>query len=106
MENSTPQNTQSPNKKRAQLASLIVLAILAILSTVAQNNPKEPNSPLITNPTSILVVTNQIFIFSGVTVAHIVKLSPNSFPNYQLKPKIKLISIPSKFGATKIIKLS
>ena len=35
MENSTPQNTQSPNKKRAQLASLIVLAILAILSTVA-----------------------------------------------------------------------
>lgn len=35
MENSTPQNTQSPNKKRAQLASLIVLAILAILSTIA-----------------------------------------------------------------------
>ena len=35
MENSTPQNTQSANKKRAQLASLIVLAILAILSTVA-----------------------------------------------------------------------
>lgn len=35
MENSTPQNTQSTNKKRAQLASLIVLAILAILSTVA-----------------------------------------------------------------------
>jgi hypothetical protein len=35
MENSTPQNTQSANKKRAQLTSLIVLAILAILSTVA-----------------------------------------------------------------------
>ena len=35
MENSTSQNTQSANKKRAQLASLIVLAILAILSTVA-----------------------------------------------------------------------
>ena len=34
MENSTPQNTQSPNKKRAQLTSLIVLAILAILSTI------------------------------------------------------------------------
>ena len=35
MENSTLQNTQSPNKKRAQLASLIVLATLAILSTIA-----------------------------------------------------------------------
>ena len=35
MENSTSQNTQSANKKRAQLASLIVLAILAILSTIA-----------------------------------------------------------------------
>lgn len=35
MENSTPQNTQSANKKRAQLASLIVLATLAILSTIA-----------------------------------------------------------------------
>ena len=35
MENSTPQNTQSTNKKRAQLASLIVLATLAILSTIA-----------------------------------------------------------------------
>ena len=34
MENSTPQNTQSANKKRAQLTSLIVLAILAILSTI------------------------------------------------------------------------
>lgn len=34
MENSTPQNTQSANKKRAQLTSLIVLAILAILSTM------------------------------------------------------------------------
>ena len=34
MENSTPQNTQSPNKKRAQLASLIILAVLAILSTM------------------------------------------------------------------------
>ena len=34
MENSTPQNTQSTNKKRAQLTSLIVLAILAILSTI------------------------------------------------------------------------
>ena len=35
MENSTPQDTQSANKKRAQLASLIVLATLAILSTIA-----------------------------------------------------------------------
>ena len=35
MENSTPQNTQSANKKRAQLASLIVLATLAIFSTIA-----------------------------------------------------------------------
>lgn len=35
MENSTPQNTQSANKKRAQLASFIVLATLAILSTIA-----------------------------------------------------------------------
>ena len=35
MENSTPQNTQSANKKRAQLASLIILATLAILSTIA-----------------------------------------------------------------------
>ena len=34
MENSTPQNTQSTNKKRAQLTSLIILAILAILSTI------------------------------------------------------------------------
>lgn len=34
MENSTPQNTQSANKKRAQLTSLIVLAVLAILSTM------------------------------------------------------------------------
>lgn len=34
MENSTLQNTQSTNKKRAQLTSLIVLAILAILSTM------------------------------------------------------------------------
>ena len=34
MENSTPQNTQSANKKRAQLASLIILAVLAILSTM------------------------------------------------------------------------
>lgn len=34
MENSTPQNTQSTNKKRAQLTSLIVLAVLAILSTM------------------------------------------------------------------------
>ena len=34
MENSTPQNTKSINKKRAQLASLIVLATLAILSTI------------------------------------------------------------------------
>ena len=34
MENSTPQNTQSTNKKRAQFASLIVLATLAILSTM------------------------------------------------------------------------
>ena len=35
MENSTPQNTQSTNKKRAQLASLLILATLAILSTIA-----------------------------------------------------------------------
>ena len=35
MENSTPQNTKSTNKKRAQLASLIVLATLAVLSTIA-----------------------------------------------------------------------
>ena len=35
MENSTSQNTKSINKKRAQLASLIVLATLAILSTIA-----------------------------------------------------------------------
>ena len=34
MENSTPQNTQSTNKKRAQLTSLIILAVLAILSTM------------------------------------------------------------------------
>ena len=34
MENSTPQNTQSTNKKRAQLASLLILATLAILSTI------------------------------------------------------------------------
>lgn len=35
MENSTPQNTKSTNKKRAQLASLLILATLAILSTIA-----------------------------------------------------------------------
>ena len=35
MENSTPQNTKSINKKRAQLASLLILATLAILSTIA-----------------------------------------------------------------------
>ena len=35
MENSTPQNTTSTNKKRAQLASLLILATLAILSTIA-----------------------------------------------------------------------
>ena len=35
MENSAPQNTKPINKKRAQLASLIVLATLAILSTIA-----------------------------------------------------------------------
>ena len=35
MENSTPQNTKSINKKRAQLASLLILAALAILSTIA-----------------------------------------------------------------------
>ena len=34
MENSTPQNTKSTNKKRAQLASLLILATLAILSTI------------------------------------------------------------------------
>ena len=34
MENSTPQNTRSTNKKRAQLTSLIILAVLAILSTM------------------------------------------------------------------------
>ena len=34
MENSIPQNTQSTNKKRAQLTSLIILAVLAILSTM------------------------------------------------------------------------
>ena len=34
MENSTPQNTQSTNKKRAQLTSLIILAVLAILPTM------------------------------------------------------------------------
>lgn len=34
MENSTPQNTKSINKKRAQLASLLILATLAILSTI------------------------------------------------------------------------
>ena len=34
MENSTPQNTQSTNKKRAQLTSLIILVVLAILSTM------------------------------------------------------------------------
>ena len=35
MENSTPQNTKSTNKKRAQLASLLILATLAVLSTIA-----------------------------------------------------------------------
>ena len=35
MENSTPQNTKSTNKKRARLASLLILATLAILSTIA-----------------------------------------------------------------------
>lgn len=35
MENSAPQNTKSINKKRAQLASLLILATLAILSTIA-----------------------------------------------------------------------
>ena len=35
MENSTPQNATSTNKKRAQLASLLILATLAILSTIA-----------------------------------------------------------------------
>ena len=35
MENSTPQNAKSTNKKRAQLASLLILATLAILSTIA-----------------------------------------------------------------------
>ena len=34
MENSTPQNTKSTNKKRAQLASLLILATLAVLSTI------------------------------------------------------------------------
>ena len=34
MENSTLQNTKSINKKRAQLASLLILATLAILSTI------------------------------------------------------------------------
>ena len=34
MENSTPQNTKSINKKRAQLASLLILATLAVLSTI------------------------------------------------------------------------
>ena len=34
MENSAPQNTKPINKKRAQLASLIILAVLAILSTM------------------------------------------------------------------------
>lgn len=50
MENSTPQNTQSTNKKRAQLTSLIVLAILAILSTIMlimyplMNKPSNKNT--------------------------------------------------------------
>ena len=35
MENSTPQNAKSTNKKRAQLASLLILTTLAILSTIA-----------------------------------------------------------------------
>ena len=50
MENSTPQNTQSTNKKRAQLTSLIVLAVLAILSTMMlimyplMNKPSDKNT--------------------------------------------------------------
>ena len=58
------------------------------------------------NPTLISVVISQIFIFSGVTVAHIVKLSLNSSLNYQPKPKTKLIFILSKSGVTKTIRLS
>lgn len=50
MENSTPQNTQSTNKKRAQLTSLIILAVLAILSTMLlimyplMNKPSDKNT--------------------------------------------------------------
>ena len=57
MENSTPQNTQSTNKKRAQLTSLIVLAVLAILSTMLlimyplMNKPSDKNTAKTTEST-------------------------------------------------------
>ena len=57
MENSTPQNTQSTNKKRAQLTSLIILAILAILSTMLlimyplMNKPSDKNTAKTTEST-------------------------------------------------------
>lgn len=57
MENSTPQNTQSTNKKRAQLTSLIVLAVLAILSTMMlimyplMNKPSDKNTAKTTEST-------------------------------------------------------
>ena len=57
MENSTPQNTQSPNKKRAQLTSLIVLAILAILSTIMLVMYPLMNGKANTNTTKTAEVT-------------------------------------------------
>ncbi|TWO98766.1 thioredoxin family protein [TM7 phylum sp. oral taxon 351] len=57
MENSTPQNTQSTNKKRAQLTSLIVLAVLVILSTMMlimyplMNKPSDKNTAKTTEST-------------------------------------------------------
>ena len=57
MENSTPQNTQSTNKKRAQLTALIVLAVLAILSTMLlimyplMNKPSDKNTAKTTEST-------------------------------------------------------
>ena len=57
MENSTPQNAKSTNKKRAQLTSLIVLAVLAILSTMMlimyplMNKPSDKNTAKTTEST-------------------------------------------------------
>lgn len=54
MENSTPQNTQSTNKKRAQLTSLIILAILSTMLLIMyplMNKPSDKNTAKTTEST-------------------------------------------------------